>query len=310
MVKKISILIVIFFLSGCTSLEEKVSTFTEAEIDEVYGEKVKMTSIEESTPIGATIIVVLTKIFTDVYDLTFQSEDDPNFTFGGEISGDLENFEEDYVQSKHEYLLERDKKYEEYQKVFEENGIVDVQFRSMIYKGKPYITISGYYQGGETNPEKLVHTIGEISERLVKVPVETSLDLEMEYNRISTDYYSKEESDEFQQIIEQQFMLIHHHELVDSGALEQELEKLDMFADSSLNWDEKSEHFITTLFVNQDITLFAKPYSSNEDILKAFDIFKKYGMDESVVNIIDLDGTCKVKEVKETEDLSRCYRER
>ncbi|WP_061810539.1 hypothetical protein [Rossellomorea vietnamensis] len=310
MVKKISILIVIFFLSGCTSLEEKVSTFTEEEMEEVYGEKVKMTSIEESTPIGATIIVVLTKIFTDVYDLTFQSEDDPNFTFGGEISGDLENFEEDYVQSKHEYLLERDKKYEEYQNVFKENGIEDVQFRSMIHKGKPYITVSGYYKGGETDPEKLVHTLGKISESLVKVPVETSLDLEMKYNRISTDYYSKEESAEFEQIVEQQFMLVNHHEMVDGGVLDKELEKLGMSADSRLNWDEQSEYFITTLFISQDITLFTKPYSSNEDILKAFDVFRKYGMDESVVNIINLDGTCKVKEVKETEDLSRCYRER
>jgi hypothetical protein len=306
-VKKFILLMMIFLLAGCESLEEKVSVYTEKQIEEAYGEKVKMTSIKESTPVGSTIIVVLVKLFGDGYDVEFESVDHPNFTFSGDISGNLENFDENFIQSKHEYLLETDKEYKKYNKVFLENGIEDVHMKSKIHKGKTYIKVYGIYNGGDSNQEKLVNTLEEIGSNLVNVPIEISLDLKMGYDNLITDYYGNNESNEFVQVLEEQFMLFHHNDIVDTEELDQEMEPLNMFVGSILELEVDNDYFYTRLYKHQTLALHIRPQSSEGEIIKAFEIFKNHGMDESIVEIVDLEGRCKVKEVKVTEDLNRCY---
>lgn len=305
--KKFILLMMIILLAGCSSLEEKVSVYTEKHIEEAYGEKVKMTSIKESIPVGSTIIVVLVKLFGDGYDVTFESEDHPSFTFSGDISGNLENFDENFIQSKHEYLLETDKEYKNYHKVFLENGIEDVHMESMIHKGKTYIRVNGLYNGGDTNPEKLVNTLEEISSNLVNVPIGISLELKMGYENLITDYYDKNESNEFVQVLEQQFMLFHHNDIVVTEELDQELEPLNMFVGSNLEVETDNDYFYTRLYKHQSLALHIHPQSSQGEIIKAFEVFRNHGMDESIVEIVDLEGQCKVKEVQVTEDLNRCY---
>jgi hypothetical protein len=306
-VKKFILLMIILLLAGCDSLEEKVSVYTEKQIEEAYGEKVKMTSIKESTPVGSTIIVVLVKLFGDGYDVEFESEDHPNFTFSGDISGNLENFDENFIQSKHEYFLETDKEYKKYNKVFLENGIEDVHMKSKRHKGKTYIKVYGIYNGGGSNPEKLVNTLEKIGSNLVNVPIEISLDLKMGYDNLITDYYGKNESNDFVQVLEQQFMLFHHNDIVDTEELDQELEPLNMFVGSILELEVDNDYFYTRLYKHQTLALHIRPQSSGGEIIKAFEVFKNHGMDESIVEIFNLEGQCKVKEVKVTEDLNRCY---
>ncbi len=313
--RKVIIFSILILLSGCTTAEQKISNYTEGEIKEEYGEEVKVISVKEKQAVGSTFVIVLSELFGKEYDLTFKSVKEPNFTFNGDIHGDLKDFYEDFLNSKHEYLLKHNEDYMNKNEIVSKNGLSIVTIDGYSKDGIVMIEIYGYYNGNDVNTEQLVERLYDMASLIVQTPNKVSVAFTLEpkteytYFDIQTNEYSKNNKTELEKLLKEQFTFIQNNQRVNEE-INKKLKQLNLFASSNLKKQMDYSRNQADLFMEQKITIDVNNEYNKANLLKAFDIFRDAGLDEALVELSFANGytnSCKVREVKTVDDIDRCY---
>ncbi len=315
--KRIIVLSLVLLLAGCTTPEKSISQYTEEQINKDYGVKVKTKSVKESGVYGSSLFYFLSLVFGKSYDVTFEDTSDPKFTFKGEVDEDLTDLNEKFLSEKHQYLLKHNKNYQEKNEILLKNGYTDITIDGHSVKGKVYFEFNGVYNGSNVNTEELVNTLYDMASMIVRVPYKVSVLFSKEPKIESSDFnvqtrnYSKNERTELADVLKGQFEFVRHDRLVNEE-MNSKLKELNLKADSNVIADYKTSNTDSSLLFNEhNITLFLHKEYNESNLLKAFEIFRDAGLEESRVRMYYSGGHtsyCKVKEIKNTSDFARCYK--
>lgn len=295
----------VLFLAGCGSEEEKAAAYTEQQVEKLYGVEAETVKIEEQHGYGSTIVVVLAALFGDTYDLSLKSEDD--LTFSASITGDLTQFNVDYVTKKHESLMKKEKEYQKLVSVLEENGISQL---TLTQGFEATIEASGIMKTETAKSGEIMDALTKMCDMIIMdVPYSLALNLETENPGepiVSLPYKQKEHS-ELTGVLEKQLQAFRlHHRFEES--VKNELNTLGLTGTSFL--DERTAEN-EEMYYEQSISLSFLESYQEENLLKAMELIRQNGMNDAQVSIFFQAGSrtesCKASVLKNAADLRRCF---
>lgn len=320
--KRMSVIfIIILLLVGCSSNEDQIIEYVESEIKEEYGVEAKVVNFESDSGYGSSLIYFLSAMLgVEWYDLTFETVEEPQFIFEGSIQEkDLNNFSENYVLAKHEFLLQNDRQYQELNETLIQNGFRDIALSSTFTtNSSTNILFDGHYNGAEVHIDELLQTMKQMAEMIVyEVPFELSLQFNVEVQkywggsfdneviqyRITA--YSLKKTDDVASVLSKQLKAFHSNQAM-TEELVSELESLNVRPSSELNsmYDGDQRWFEHRLWLD-----VLEPYNKNS-LLSAIALLREAGMGESSLRLVfqgrGVEG-CQVKDIYDGADIERCY---